>query len=225
MIARLRDSPGARHHDGSIQTVSDAVPGEVFRQVYAQLELSPASGGIIGITSAISGEGRTTIALGMARTLANDLDIPVLLVEADFDRPSIAGRLGLSVKEGLCEVLRGEARLESVMLPIGDNLAVITAGTVGTDAGHLLGQLPILDPFHSTDRGPSVVLIDLPPITAYGYSARAARIADVTVLVVRSGVTPIETVREAVSRLGDQPPRGLILNAQRSALPAWWPAG
>src|SRR5437868_10349891 len=60
------------------------------------------------ISSAISGEGRTTIALGLAQTFASDLDVPSLLVEADLERPALAPRLGIAPGPGLCEVLRGE---------------------------------------------------------------------------------------------------------------------
>lgn len=202
-----------------------ALAPELYRQVYVALDLPKPDmrPSVIGITSAISGEGRTMVALGLAQTLAGDLDVPVSLVEVDLERPSLALHFGVVPTPGLCEVLRNECRLDEVLRPVSGNLSVVTTGTVGADSARLLRQLPMHDPFHSTAALSGVVILDLPPIMNHSYSPLAASVTDVLVLVVRAGVTPSDVVREAIARLDDQPLRGVVFNAPRSFLPTWWP--
>ena len=197
---------------------------ELYRQVYVSLTLpSNARTVVIGVTSAISGEGRTTVALGLAETLAIDLDVPITLIEVDLDRPALAPRFGIAPTPGLCEVLRDECRLDEVIRAVSEKLSVVTTGTVGPDCARLLRQLPAREPFHGPHAPDGVIILDLPPIINHSYSALAASVADAVVLVVRAGVTPTNVVREAIARLEDRPPQGVVLNAPRSALPAWWP--
>jgi protein-tyrosine kinase len=202
----------------------DAYVPEVYRQIYVGLELPDGVRPIvIGVTSAIGGEGRTTIALGLARTLATDLDVPVMLAEVDFQRPTLAAYFGVPPSPGLCEVLREECDMDEVRHTVSPNLSVVTAGTVGPDATRLLRQIPTSDPFRGP-RGPQgVVILDLPPIINHSYSPLAAGITDAIVLVVRAGVTPLDLVREAIERLGDRPPQGIVFNGPRTSLPGWWP--
>lgn len=199
-------------------------PSEVYRQIYVSLDLAPSSGStVIGITSAISGEGRTTTAVGLAQTLADDLDVPIALVEVDLERPALAARFGVSPAPGLAEVLRDECSIEEAMRPLSGNLSLVTAGMPGADSGRLLHRLHVQNPFQDRGRLHGIVILDLPPIINHSYSRLVASVTDALVLVVRAGVTPAEVVREAIARLEDHPPQGVVFNGPRSSLPSWWP--
>jgi succinoglycan biosynthesis transport protein ExoP len=197
---------------------------EIYRQAYVGLTLpNDVTPVVIGVTSAISGEGRTTVAIGLARTLAEDLDMPVSLVEVDLDRPSLTAQFDIASAPGLCEVLRGEYRLDEVLRPVSDNLSVATAGNNGPDSARLMRQIPDLDPFHGDSGLQGIVILDLPPIINHSYAALAAGVADAIILVVRAAVTPHDIVREAIARLEDHAPQGVIFNGPRTVLPRWWP--
>src|SRR5205085_5427806 len=145
--------PGASGRVPSPSRTEGAHTSEPYRQLYVTLDLPRTSHGVvIGVTSAISGEGRTTIALGLAQTFASDLDVPSLLVEADLERPALAPRLGIAPGPGLCEVLRGECRLDEVTRAISGNLSVVTTGAVGHASGRLMRQLALHGPFHAPQR-------------------------------------------------------------------------
>lgn len=203
---------------------NSASVSEIYRQIYVGLDLPQSLQPIVvGVTSAISGEGRTTVALGLAQTLSTDLDMLVTLAEVDFERPSLAPYFGVAPSPGLCEVLRDEYSLHEVVYAVGPNLSVATTGTVGPDSARLLRQLPARDPFHGSHGPQGVVILDLPPIINHSYSPLAASIADAIVLVVRAGVTPIAIVREAIARLDAQTPQGVVLNGPRTSAPTWWP--
>ncbi len=209
--------PDLPHDDGSRWA-------EPYRRLYVSLDLpDKADLPVIGITSAIRGEGRTTVAIGLARTLAQDLDVPVTLIEVDLSRPALAAHSGLPCGPGLAEVARGERALTEVIRPVADNLAVVTAGDAGPDPARLLHDIALHDLFHTAPALDGVVILDLPPIITHSYSPLVAALADAVVLVVWSGGTPITVVREAILRLGDRPPQGVVFNAPRSSLPRWWP--
>jgi Mrp family chromosome partitioning ATPase len=174
---------------------------EVFRKLYSSLDISPDSSPVIGVTSALAGEGRTTVALGLARTLAQDLDSMVWLIEADLEHPSLARRFQLPVSPGLSEVLMGDQWLGAVGCLVEPNLGVITAGSSTDNAGGLMHQLFTEDIFRGPDGLTGVLVMDLPPILPYGYSGLAARLTDILLLVVRAGVTPLHVVRESIERL------------------------
>jgi Mrp family chromosome partitioning ATPase len=146
-----------------------------------------------------------------------------VLVEADLERPSLAPRLGLAPGPGLCEVLRGEYRLDEVTHAIAENLSVVTTGVVGPDSVRLLRQLALHDPFHPPQGPSGVLILDLPPLLNHSHSPLVAGVADAIVLVVRAGVTPLGVVREALALLEDRPPAGVVFNGPRSSLPGWWP--
>lgn len=209
-----RSQPSGRSSGPSLE--------ERFRQLFVSLDLPLEPYPIIGVTSSVRGEGRTTVALGLARTLAHDLDEPVVLIEADLEQPSLAQKLEIPNSPGLVDVLEGTSRLESLLHPAEENLFVVPAGNASAaDAGRLLRRLPEVAPFDSRVSLPGVVVMDLPPIVNSSYAAIAASASDAVVLVVGAGATPIHVVREAVSRLQDKPPAGIVLNGTHTSIPKW----
>src|SRR5579871_107740 len=124
---------------------------DLYRHLFASLTLPPERIAVIGITSAIRGEGRSTIAMHLAGTLAGDLDVPVWLVEADLGNPIHASLLRLKTWPGLAEVLREQHRLEDVAQVVPGNLRIVTSGAVGDDAARLVHRMARHDPFHRTD--------------------------------------------------------------------------
>jgi Mrp family chromosome partitioning ATPase len=197
---------------------------ELYRRVFSALDLDDtAAVSVIGVVSAIRGEGRTTIASRLAMTLAMDLDRHVWLVEADLQQPSYARLFNVDSGPGLCAVLEGTQELEAVAYPVAKNFSLVPAGTANGNAGRLLRRLATQDLFHQASALDGMVILDLPPLLHNSYGALVARIADATLLVVRAGVSPVHVVREAMALLDHQPPKGIIFNDFHSALPRWWP--
>jgi len=190
---------------------------EICRQIYVGLDLPEIGGPVIGITSAIAGEGRSTVAAGLAHTLATDLDTTVLLVDADLVRPSLAGRLGIPASPGLPEVLRGRISLEEAMQRVSERLFVVTSDSTEDDGAQLLRQLSEHDLFQNVRARGTLTILDLPPVLNHSYLSLAAAATDALVLVIRAGVTPTDMVREAVERLKGRPLQGAVLNAEQPA--------
>lgn len=68
-------------------------------------------------------------------------------------------------------------------------------------------------------RRTDVLIADLPPVVACSFGSTAATAFDDLLLVVRSQVTPVARVREAVGQLHTQPQ--IVLNGVQTRIPRW----
>ena len=169
----------------------------------------------IGFTSAVFGEGTSTVALGTSLSLAALGPAPVLLVDANWLQPSLTSDAGASSARGLAEVLRGEAELDEVAVPTGrPGLTFLAAGDT-TEARPPLGALPSFLERALTRFGS--IVVDLPP-TLVGEPMVLPWAASIQQLfiVVRSGVTPISVARRAVDQISVGRPQ-VILNWMRGS--------
>lgn len=175
----------------------------------------------LGFTSAISGEGKSFLAVITANLLANDSSEPVTLVECNWEHPSLHEYYGIAARPGLAEWVRGECQAGDVRYRVESNLTVVPAGNGRKDAVRLLesirqqGLLKLFEPHRS------LFVVDLPAITTTAYGPIAAGLLDTVVMVVRAGVTPDSLVAEACTRLKDVPVQGIILNQLQSKIPRW----
>lgn len=105
---------------------------------------------VVFLTAAVPVAGTTTVLINLAVTLTQDVPAKVLVVDANFDRPAAARRLGVAESPGLAEVLGQTVPLAWALQPTPvANLHVLAAGVPadGTDAAmasdfpRLLGQL------------------------------------------------------------------------------------
>lgn len=214
----------ARTRRGTAAAVVDpSAPSFAYRRAYASLVLPDRAPPTIAITSAVRGEGRTTVSLGLARTIALDsAEMRVVLVEADPERPALSSRLGLPAGPGLADILCGRTSAHAALASLGDNLWVIPVGDDTAEAPRLLRQLADGRLVIGPDLA-DLVILDLPPVMTDAYAPLIATAAGVTLLVVRGASTPHKVVRAAVDRFDGVLPQGIILNAPRTALPRWWP--
>ncbi len=196
---------------------------EHFRRVYLaaqpldSLDVSPA----LGVTSALSGEGRTTVATGISAVMALDLDVPVVLVEVDLAHPGLHRALGIAPEPGISEYLRGECEVATAVRQISDRLFVLPAGNPRGDAARLIRQLTTADLRARLNTSGAVLVFDLPPILDSSYGLLACSMAESLIFVVRSGQTTNAQVKTALSRLDETMVRGLVLNGAEPFLPRW----
>ncbi|GAB6188069.1 polysaccharide biosynthesis tyrosine autokinase [Thermopirellula anaerolimosa] len=108
-----------------------AVFSEAVRQIAARLIRSPGGdkSRVILVTSAVGGEGKTTLSSQLAATLA-EMGQNVVLVDFDLRRPSLDAVFGVDRSPGVSEVLRAEVTLEETIQATHlENLSLIAAGT------------------------------------------------------------------------------------------------
>lgn len=179
---------------------------------------------VVAVTSAGSGEGRTTTAANLALTAALE-GRSVLLVEADLRRPVLQALLELAPRPGLVDVIEGRAELGQAVNRVGP-LSVLCAGDVGDPAAVARGaRLGALE--EQLRAAYDLVVLDAPPAMAFAGGDRLAGMADGALLVVRAGLTPRQVTRFALDALGDRA-IGVVLNdvdAETVAHGRWLYAG
>lgn len=157
---------------------------------------------VIGVTSALRGEGKSTTSINMAYSMAQTSQ-KVLLVEADLRLPNIASRLGIRKRPGLSNLLAGQCNGRDVLQSSGfmDNLRVITAGDIPPNAAELLGSVQMSTAIRILSEGFDVIIIDLPPVNVVSDALALAKIVSGMVVVVRQDYCDRAALNNVVRQL------------------------
>jgi capsular exopolysaccharide synthesis family protein len=173
----------------------------------------------ISLTSPRPGDGKSTVAVNIAHTLA-ELDAPVLLVDGDLRRPALHRLLKVPNEIGLADVLKGEAELEPSIRKTGiPGLDVLTSGVPANNPVQLLHS-PALEQvlIDAEILGYQTVIVDLPAALPVVDATVVAEKTDGTVLVVSADRTGEDLVRETIGHLersGVHNMLGIIVNRVR----------
>jgi succinoglycan biosynthesis transport protein ExoP len=177
---------------------------EAFRLIRANLEFASVDHQVrsILVTSAVPGEGKSTVAANLAAMVAHG-GKKVILIDADLRRPSIHHILSVASDRGLTNLLvLPDARVEDYLLPTPiDNLKVITSGSLPPNPAELLGSKRFRELLAELTERADLVVIDSPPAIALADAVILASRVDATVLVVDSKQTRTMTVRRAAENL------------------------
>lgn len=175
---------------------------------------------IIGVTSALRGEGKSTTSINLAYTLAQS-GKRVLLIEGDMRIPVVASVLRIQNNIGLSHVLVGinslnEAIHQSVLI---DNMYVLPAGEIPPNPSELLSSRrmeQILEALTSTFE---YIIIDLPPVNAVSDSLAISRLLSGMIMVVRQDYCDQQSLAEAMRRMELLQIKvlGFVLNGAESA--------
>lgn len=162
---------------------------EAYKLLRTNLAFSLPSEGkcrVIGITSALSGEGKSTTSLNLALTIAQE-GRRVLLVEADLRLPTVAKRLSISAKPGLSNLLVGQCSGNDVLqkCPVGKNVYVITAGDIPPNPSELLNSAQMQQTIEALSGVFDTIIVDLPPVTVVADALVVSKLLDGIILVVR----------------------------------------
>ena len=177
---------------------------EAFHYLYTNIQLLNAEHPItsLTITSTIKGEGKSTVAVYLAKT-ASAVGKRVLLVDANMRFPQLHTYLGLSNKKGLSNTLSSDLSLNEVIQrsPEDDNLFVLTAGTIPPDPITLLSSKKMhylmeqfLDLF-------DLVIYDTPPLIGLADGHLLASQTEGTVVIVKIQKTDRGLLRKALDQL------------------------
>lgn len=157
---------------------------------------------VIGVTSALQGEGKSTTSLNLSYMLA-EMGHKVLLIEADMRLPTISKRLGLKTEPGLSNLLAGVKSGKGMMQNSGihENLFVISAGDVPPNPSELLGSKQMKTVIDVMSESASFIVLDLPPITEVSDALVASKLTNGMIMVVRQNYANRRAVGEAVRQL------------------------
>lgn len=144
------------------------------------------------VTSSISGEGKSFIAGNTGNILANTGKKTVIL-ELDLRRSAIKDIFKLSKKQvGISDYLRGNVPLAKIIQPSGvkESLDIISSGSAVSNPTELLENGKLGELIAELKNTYSDIIIDSPPVHLVADGYIIARVSDVTLYIVRQGVTP-----------------------------------
>jgi capsular exopolysaccharide synthesis family protein len=165
------------------------------------------------ITSAVPKEGKTLVAVNLTVSLARSSP-RVLLVDADMRQPAIDRALGLSALPGLAEFLEGKLELAAAIKriePMG--FYFLPGGHASSNPFELLQGLRMRELATLIEPAFDWIVFDSPPLIPFADAHCLATLADTVLLVVRSGLTPRETLQQGLAALEGINVAGVVSNA------------
>jgi capsular exopolysaccharide family len=162
--------------------------------------LPGTDGKVIGFTSAMRGDGKSTNCINTAISFA-ELGKKVILIDGDMRLPTVGEKLDIPTSPGLSDVLVGASKPSDAIIKKQENLYVLPAGRIPKDPTGLLQSKQIQAMFAKLKDVYEYVFIDLPPVTTVTDAAIIAPNIDGYVLVVRHEKTDIRDVNDAVKLL------------------------
>jgi Mrp family chromosome partitioning ATPase len=203
-----------------------------FRNLYTRvlLGLDGQEEKVVGVTSAIAGEGKSTIASGLAAMLADDGALlgfgrepeTILLIECNMGTPPQDSRLAMRPGPGLVQLLLGECALEAAVQPTGvERLSILPAGEPTRNFPPAIRTAALPDLMTELRGRYGLIVLDMPAVLNSTDTQLLAQLADRLILVVRAGVTPAKLVGQALEQLGEEKWLGVVLNDSESDLPSW----
>jgi capsular exopolysaccharide synthesis family protein len=153
------------------------------------------------ITSSGPGEGKTTMAINLAMSMAKS-GKKVLLIDGDMRKPNIAHSLSLPRgTRGLQDFLFGK-ELKDAVYRISTKLDVLASDPKSVDRAYDLLASPVTRQYmDSACDSYDHVIIDTPPVLAFPDALMWAKMADAVILSGFAGKTNIHAFRETTERL------------------------
>ena len=157
---------------------------------------------VIGVTSSLRGEAKSTTSINLAYSLA-ETGKRVLLIEGDMRLPVLSKRLKVHKAPGLSNLLAGQNTGNDVLQNSGllNNLKVISAGTIPPNPAELLDSEPMDITIRTMRDFFDYVIVDLPPIMAVSDALVVSKYLDGIVVVVRQNICDKKALAETVRQL------------------------
>jgi polysaccharide biosynthesis transport protein len=201
LIGKLKPT----QNSGAFRQISEVAPfsatAEALRYIKVAIDLHPTGGKVVGIISALPGEGKTTIATGFASFVAKS-GARTLLVDADLRNPTMTRTLGYSGIPGLldmvadksdfCDLVVTDSRFKFDFLPSSTQIKP-------TNSSDILNSPAMKDMLRRAKSDYDYILVDLPPVLPVVDVKAAAHLFDAFVLVVEWGSTSAEEILKAIN--------------------------
>lgn len=193
----------------------DSPYAEAIRRLRANLRFARVedSNNVIEVTSSVPSEGKTSISVNLAISLAQSGQ-RVVLVDVDLRQPAVADRLGLENSAGLTTALLGTADVHDLLQPWGqDELYVLTAGDRVSNPVELIDSRSMSKLMTVLRNDFDTVILDCPPVLPVADGLLLAKIAGRIIHVIAVNETSRNELEEALNDLSVvKTPLSLVVN-------------
>jgi succinoglycan biosynthesis transport protein ExoP len=203
----------------TIEVIHSPPAWKSFDLIYKNIQLqnSGSTFSPLIITSALDGEGKSTIALGLAISAAR-LHQRVLLIDADFRQPMLHKQLNLPNEYGLSTLLESNATV-----PIRSHISssdlyidILTSGSIPEDPVNLLSSPQMQRLMAGFEQNYDLVLLNAPPVLGMVDALLIASCCRGVVLVARIDLVTKTALTETTAMLNKLNTIGLIANGGSS---------
>lgn len=203
-LASLRKK-GPTRESVAFRKMSEVAPfsatAEAFRYVKVAIDLSPADSKVIGIVSALPGEGKTTIAATLAAFVARN-GARTLLIDGDLRNPSMTRSLGYTDHPGLIDMVANKSTADDLVIhdqKYKFDFLPSSTRTKPVNSSDVLTSAVFTNMLKSAAKDYDYVLVDLPPVLAVVDVKAAAHLFDAFILVVEWDRTSTDDLVRALS--------------------------
>ena len=156
---------------------------------------------IIGITSSMRGEGKSTTAINLSYVLA-EKGSRVLLIDGDLRLPSIAKKMHLESSPGLTDLLMGKgAAISDFQSEILKNWYILPSGNIPPNPSELLGSRRMETVLTELKEAFDYIIIDLPPVNIVSDALSIASFITGMVVVIREDYTQKKELERCLRQL------------------------
>lgn len=197
-----------------------SIRAEAYRQIRTAIISTQPLPQVIAVTSATSGEGKTTVTCNVATAFAR-AGHRVAVVDADLRRSSVSEVMDVPPgRPGLSEILLGQATLYDTILMTNEELPdVVVAGEPVADPSEHLASSTFAGLVTELRHTYDFVFIDTPPVIPVTDALVVSPLCDAVVIVARIGYTTPARIRRALTALGQvrAVPLGVVANCARGS--------
>lgn len=160
---------------------------------------------VLGVTSAQPSEGKSTVTINLAFSLA-ELGKSVLLLDGDMRRPSVHATMGCALSPGLSEVLNGSENLNKSLVRYKSSTSdasfdLIPGGQIPGNPSELLNSERFQKLIEVVSSAYDFVIVDLPPVNAVVDAVNAARRTEGMIVVIRENHCPRFVLADCMEQL------------------------
>jgi exopolysaccharide transport family protein len=193
---------------GAFRKISEVAPfsatAEGLRYVKVAIDLKAANatgGKVIGMVSALPGEGKTTVAATIAAFVAKS-GARTLLIDGDLRNPSMTNTLGFQNSPGLLDLVANESSIQDLAvhdLKYKFDFLPSSTQIKPANSSDILTSPVVKRMLKSAAEDYAYIFVDLPPILAVVDVKAAAHLFDGFVMVVEWGSTSTDEITRAVA--------------------------
>lgn len=173
---------------------------------------------VIGVTSAMRGEGKSTTAINLSYAFA-EKGSRVLLIDGDLRIPSIAKKMQIESSPGLADLLRGKgAQLSEFQSYIFKNWYILPSGDVPPNPSELLGSNRMKNVLSALREMLDYIIIDLPPVNIVSDAISISSLISGMIVVIREEYTEKKELERCFRqlKLSNVNVLGCVLNEAKS---------